>query len=308
VSLTPELTCAEAFRVVARNCLRQLVANEPAMLGGDEEALHQMRIALRRVRAAISTFSEILADSECDRIKGELKWITGALGAARDLDVFVAEAVLPLRRQNVEQAGVAELCRAIEARRTAARDHAVEAVRSQRFRSLVLEAAQWAMSGPWSKSKDDLLRLRRARPVAALAGDELARRRKKIVKRGQALRQLAAPERHKLRIAGKKMRYAIEFFAAAFPGGKNAKRCEAALSVLKDLQDALGALNDIAARENLVSEIALAKGRSANGRTTAERAFAGGVIFGAQEAHKEQMLAAAETAYARFRQIKPFWQ
>src|SRR5262249_47451117 len=77
VHLNPALGCEEAFRLIGRNCLKQLIANEPGMLRGDGEALHQMRIALRRLRAAISTFSDVVTDAECDRLKGELKWATG---------------------------------------------------------------------------------------------------------------------------------------------------------------------------------------------------------------------------------------
>jgi inorganic triphosphatase YgiF len=308
VRLAPTMTCEEAFRIVGRNCLAQLVANESVMPGGDSEALHQMRIALRRLRAAISTFSEVLADNECERIKGELKWITGELGAARDLDVFVAEVLTPLRQQNPKQPGLGALNRDIEGRRTRAHNSAAEAVRSQRFRTLVLDTAQWLEAGPWTKDNDDLRRLRRHQPVAALAADELARHQRKIRKKGKSLRHLDAPERHKLRIRGKKLRYAIEFLADVFPGKKSAKRRAAALSSLKELQDALGGLNDIAARERLVAEVVLSKRPRSNGRAAPERAFAGGVIFGSQEAHQERMLAAAETAYARFRKVKPFWK
>jgi CHAD domain-containing protein len=153
-----------------------------------------------------------------------------------------------------------------------------------------------------------LRRLRRHQRVAALAADELARHQRKIRKKGKSLRHLDAPERHKLRIRGKKLRYAIEFLADVFPGKKSAKRRAAALSSLKELQDALGGLNDIAARERLVAEVVLSKRPRSNGRAAPERAFAGGVIFGSQEAHQERMLAAAETAYARFRKVKPFWK
>jgi triphosphatase len=308
VHLAPTATCADAFRVIGRNCLTQLTANEPAMLRGDGEALHQMRIALRRLRAAISTFSDIVADGECERIKVELRWITGELGTARDLDVFVAEVVAPLREHAPDQPGMPGLCRSIEARRTKAHNSAADAVRSRRFRTLVLDTTQWVDAGAWRKSNDDLQQQRRDQPIAALAADELARRRKKIRKRGRSLRQLAVPERHKLRIGGKKLRYAMQFFADVFPDKKSAKRREAALSALKELQDALGGLNDIAAREKLVSEIALAKSRKLDGPVTPERAFAGGVIFGSQEAHQEQMLAAADSAYVGFRKVKPFWK
>ena len=118
---------------------------------------------------------------------------------------------------------------------------------------------------------------------------------------------MSAAERHRLRIRGKKLRYAVEFFADVFPGKKNAKRRNAALSALKELQDALGALNDIATREKLASHVALAKRPRAKERTARERAFAAGVIFGEQEAHVDRMLDAADGAYAKLLKVKAFW-
>ena len=88
VHLSSEITTKEAFRIIGNGCLRQLIADEPAMIAGDVEALHQMRVALRRLRAAISAFSNVVADSEWRGIKAELRWITGELGPARDLDVL----------------------------------------------------------------------------------------------------------------------------------------------------------------------------------------------------------------------------
>ncbi len=88
VSLDGGLTCRQAFRAIAQNCLRQIIVNERGMCAGDANSLHQMRIGLRRMRAAIIAFDKMVADSEKKRIKSELKWITNELGPARDLDVF----------------------------------------------------------------------------------------------------------------------------------------------------------------------------------------------------------------------------
>jgi inorganic triphosphatase YgiF len=302
------MTAAEAFRMVAYNCLRQLLANEPAMVGGDGEALHQMRIALRRLRAAITTFSSVVEDSQCERIKGKLKWIARELSPARDLDILVAEVLTPLRQQHPEEPGIAGLCRDFRRRRARAYRTAVAAVRSQRFRTLVLEVAEWIETGPWSQDDDDLLALRRAQPITVLAAQELARRRKKMKKRAQSLKELSAAERHALRIRAKKLRYAVEFFADVFPGNKNAKRCQAALSSLKDLQDSLGALNDIATREKLASRIAHSLPQASRRGASRERAFAAGVIVGSQEAHIQGLLDKSECAATEFLKIKPFWK
>ena len=94
IDIGPEMTSGEAFRAIAQSCLRQIIANEPAMCAGQAEALHQMRIGLRRLRAAIAIFAAVVGDEDLRKIKAELKWITRELGPARDLDVFAAD-VLP---------------------------------------------------------------------------------------------------------------------------------------------------------------------------------------------------------------------
>ena len=99
IDIPPELETGEAFRAIAQSCLRQIIANEPAMCAGQAEALHQMRIGLRRLRAAIAIFADVVDDEELETIKGELKWITQELGPARDLDVFAADVLAPVKSQ-----------------------------------------------------------------------------------------------------------------------------------------------------------------------------------------------------------------
>src|SRR6476661_8602841 len=87
--LNPTMACDTAFRVVARRCLENLTANHPATCRGDPGALHQMRIALTRLRTAILFFSPMVDDPERARIRDELKWLNAQLGSVRDLDVAI---------------------------------------------------------------------------------------------------------------------------------------------------------------------------------------------------------------------------
>src|SRR5262245_64848942 len=80
IALTPNCSRQVAFQVIARACLRQLVANQPATLRGEPEGLHQMRVALRRLRAAISLFADMLVDPQTEEMKTQFKWITQELG------------------------------------------------------------------------------------------------------------------------------------------------------------------------------------------------------------------------------------
>ncbi len=91
--------------------MHQLLANEPVMLGGEPEGLHQMRVALRRLRAAISLFSDLLTDPQTNASKAELKGIAGELVPARELDVFLKRVVKPIAARNPHRSGVAVVSR-----------------------------------------------------------------------------------------------------------------------------------------------------------------------------------------------------
>ena len=291
VDIPLEMPSAEAFRAIARNCLRQIIANEPAMCASNAEALHQMRIGLRRLRAAISLFADMVADAALDRMKAELKWITKELGPARDLDVFALEILQPfLQEAHPEDADVAETHRNFGERLATAYAQAAGSVRSDRFRAALLDLAEWTEIGPWTHEDDAEREALRVRPVAEHARKALRRLRKQIRHQGSDLDELSVSQLHRLRIRAKRLRYATEFFAATFPGAKAAKRREKSLKALKDLQDTLGSLNDLAMRHTLAA-----------GEIT-------GYELVGYEAHADKLLDAAKDAYKRFARIKAFWK
>jgi CHAD domain-containing protein len=292
VHVTDSMTSQEAFQLIGRACLRHLIANEPAMLALDSEGLHQMRVALRRLRAAVSAFAKVVADDDTPKIKDELAWITGELGPARDLDTFELEVLAPLRKRMPREPGLAQVYRDFAERRALAHADAARAVKSARFRALLLRLSEWLEAGRWTRSDDERQRRRCARPIATHAAGELTRRLKKIRRQGKKLDELTPAKRHKLRIRAKELRYAMEFFADVFPGRKQATRRKAAVSSLKSLQDALGALNDILAYERLVAQVAPSRRR---------------IILGTQLAHVGELERSAERAYAGLINTKHFW-
>ena len=98
IELDPEVSAAEAFQIVALSCLDHAIANARAVREGETEGIHQMRVGLRRLRAAISLFKELLPGPEIEKIKTELKWLTEQLGPARDFDVLIEGRVRPMHR------------------------------------------------------------------------------------------------------------------------------------------------------------------------------------------------------------------
>jgi triphosphatase len=296
IEIPPELAAGAAFQAIARNCLRQVVANEPATRAGEPESLHQMRIGLRRLRAAIAVFDKIVGDDEAEKIKAELKWIARELGPARDLHVFAAEVLQPLRASRPSDAGLATANREIEKSRSEAYSRAAAAIGSDRFRNFMLDLAAWIETGPWTEGKAG-----RTGTVAKHAKKELARLRKRVKRKGADLRHLSESQRHRLRIRGKRLRYAAEFFAATFSGEGSDKRNAELVSALKDLQDGLGGLNDLATRRALITE-----GLAGSASEGAQLAASVGLDETAPQA--EALLLKSEQAFARFAAVKPFWK
>src|SRR3984957_6938126 len=114
--LTAGMSAGRAFTLVGRACVRHLVANVPAMIGRDGTALHQMRVALRRLRAAMSLFSGITGDDRAEAIKSEFRWLAQELGPARDLDTLILEVIKPMRNQHRNELGLVSTTKMLRGR------------------------------------------------------------------------------------------------------------------------------------------------------------------------------------------------
>ena len=111
VAFAPKSNMQRAFQIITKACLHQLVANKSLMLAGDAEALHQMRVALRRLRAAISLFSDMLTNPQTEALKSEFKWITGELGSAREFEVLLKHVTRPVADRERDEPGAAPVSR-----------------------------------------------------------------------------------------------------------------------------------------------------------------------------------------------------
>jgi inorganic triphosphatase YgiF len=301
IALDRRMSTGEAFHAIALGCLHHIAANEPAVRELDAEGVHQMRVGLRRLRAAITVFSDLLDDEETARLEGELKWLAGELGPARDLDVYVTGNIKPLQRSLPDKRGLDALQGDLDAQRADAFSRARHAVSSPRYRTLVLDTLGWIEAGPWTTSDDELIAARRRRNARDFARDELARRARKARKKARRIGGLDARGRHKLRIGIKKLRYAVDFFAALFDGRKPRKRLRRFERQLETLQDSLGALNDIAVHQRLAGKLVGGRGRKR------QRAFAIGVVSGREQSRIAPLRSAAVQAAEQFRQARPFW-
>lgn len=281
LQLQSGISAAAGFRAIVGTCLRQFRLNEAILTrSGDARALHQARVALRRLRSALSTFKTVVADDRYGHLRTELRWIAGELGHARNLDVMLerlsgGEVVKPLR---------------------AARKDAYAAVQtvlaSTRARALMLDLAEWTAIGAWAS---DTTHAARDRLIESFAAEALEKHRRRLKRLGRGLELVSDDRRHEARIEAKKLRYATEFFANLFPGKKPTRRHRAFLGALEALQSHLGDLNDLATAPIVIEDLALA------GTPTAK-------ALEPDLSRRRPLLVEAANSYAALMDSKRFWR
>jgi inorganic triphosphatase YgiF len=228
--VTPDMPVAGALRAVIRHGLAVLVANADALRDEpDNEHVHQARVALRRMRSAIRLLGSG-PDSLPSRFVDGLRWLGRRLGEARDWDVIVDETLPAFVGSADARSGQRRLRNAAQQARKRARARAVAAVRSRRYARLAIGIAQWTMTEPAAPTPS----LRDVAPglLGSAAG--------KLYKDARTFARLDAGRRHAVRIHAKRLRYALDLFAAALPE----RGTEDYIEALSVLQDSLGELND----------------------------------------------------------------
>ena len=296
IFLNEGMTAADGFRTIAFSCLHHLAANRAAVLAGDPEGVHQMRVGIRRLRAALSLFRAMIDGEEFESVKQDLKWLSGQLADARDFDVFLRKTVEPMEKD--APAGLPALEKDIQERRHKGFALARKLVLSARYRRILLRCGLWLTGGDWAAADDDIRRDLRQRPLRDMARAILKARTAKVSKKLKKLDKMDDRQRHKLRIAVKKLRYGASFFESLFGSAHRRKRFVARL---KELQRALGRLNDIRTHRKF------ARKRVRGKRQLAHGAYALGVATGGERKAVKPCLAAAGKAGKKLRKRKAFW-
>lgn len=248
--LNAEMACDTAFRLLARRCLDDLNANHEATCNGDPDALHQMRVALTRLRTAILFFSPMVSDSQRAQIRQELKWLNHHLGVVRDLDV----AIERLKAAGKQGPQATPYYRAWNEKRSAGHRHLTEALRSVRYRRLIESISAWLENGPWSVKRGKQAAQERASPIAVYGAGKLTEWQQKLLKKSRKLLKMDPDKRHRLRLLNKKLNYSIDFFKDLFPD-KRFSRQKAAPKYLRKAQKSLGQLNDDAKGHSLATAL-----------------------------------------------------
>ncbi|MCG6205143.1 CHAD domain-containing protein [Rhodopseudomonas sp. HC1] len=254
ISLTANSTTTDAFKTIAAALLARIASQKPGVAQHDPTAVHQMRIALRRMRVVITIFAPLVHGPETERLKRELKWLTGRLGPARDLHL------MDLKLRETDGAGSPAFRKRVAADRASAFATAGRAVTDKRFDKLLADLQQWVEAAGQAQTAQEV-------PARAktFAKRTLKRRAKRLIRKLDRLDELNDEQRHRVRIAAKKLYYTAGFFEGLFDGHKSAKPLAKFSKRLKKLLDALGALNDAAVQRDLATNVANRSGLSAKG-------------------------------------------
>ena len=245
--LRASMTCEAAFRTAASHYLDQLTAQQKGTSAGVSDAVHAMRVALTRLRATIALFSPMVEGDDEARLGAELKWLNAHLGIVRDLDVAL-ERLAKIR----QPAAVND--RPWKQERAACQRHLTRALRSQRYRRLIRDIGQWIADGAWSRKRTKKAAGRRARPAGDYCAEKLQAWRKKLLKRSRKLRDVGTHKRHRIRLANKRLSYAIEAAASLAPPGEKVAQL-ATMKWLRKAQKSLGQLNDNQRRRSLAATL-----------------------------------------------------
>jgi len=251
VVLDPTMTVEAALQEIGRTCLAHLLHNEAAALARVPEGVHQMRVAVRRIRSAISACKDLLPAENRRWISRELAWLVDILGAARNLDVFASDLLQPARTALSHEAGIADLATAIDRARRVAYDRVEQAIHSERHAAGLLRLSHWFEARAWREGPGSGRSALLTSPIGELAPRLLDRRWREVRKRSKGFGRMTARQRHKLRIAAKKLRYTIELLGSLF----DRDDLQRFVRRLKRLQDDLGYANDVRVAHDILPEL-----------------------------------------------------
>lgn len=287
-ALTRSDTVASAFATIVSATARQVAGNLAASRdGSDPEGVHQLRVGLRRLRSALSLFRDHLGPS-AEVLKADARSALQAMGPARDLDVFLTQILPPVEAAHPASQPLRRLRETAETERAAAYADLRHTLDSRPFNRMLLDLLG-------AQDVTLLLNSTPDAPLTPVATGLLRKRHRKLMRTGENFATMPLEQRHEVRIAAKKLRYAIDFLGGLFPGDTTRPYRKG----MSRLQDDLGHLNDAAVTSDLVDRLAA---------TDAEARIGAAVIKG-WYAHR---LAAIEPemieAWLAFSSTPVFWE
>jgi triphosphatase len=295
--LTPRMTVDEAIALILSQGQVDLVGSLRAALDRPmPETVHDLRVALRRLRAALA-LSARWADTEAlDNLKRDAHALSDALGESRNWDILIEETLAP----HIDRlAGIADVAVLTEAAASARHDsyRRVRALLDGPLPQKLLLGLALTLSQQLWRDKGDGISKRLAGSIRRRATREISRADRRLRNYRKQLHNLTDEVRHELRIDVKRLRYTIEWLEPIWPRSARIRRYQERIGAL---QSALGSLNDARTAQQLLNRIA-----SDDPSPMTQRAI--GAIAGWTARDKEHRLTALDTLWHEFRIAKRFW-
>lgn len=295
--LPADTSIADAFAHVVGHLTDVILHFAPAAAEGQDgpEPVHQMRVAVRRLRSAIKVFQRALHNPLVNAADTGLKVLAAKLAPTRDWDVFATETAVEVAEVFVEDKRLQRLMAAVERRRRACHEELRAYLQSAAFRRLGIELACLAGRQDWQAALDETAQGELAVQLRDFAARMLGKRLKRLMQVDEELVGLEPAALHSIRLRAKRLRYAAEMFSPLYSGKATARY----IRRLSDLQDKLGALNDAAVAATLLAEL---NGNGGN------HAFAAGLILGFIGARNRRTRERIDKAWDKFARLTPFWE
>ena len=280
-----------ALDCILRSGIEHLMESQPAV-GADQKlkGVHQYRVALRRLRAVLELMRAVVPSSKLERFGKDARWLMSCLSEVRDWDVFTTQTLPAIAKACPSIEGFDALRRVADRRWRRAHGKARAAIVNPRAKRFLIALNQWVEQKEWSEEVS-------AKKLKTLSGsvDDFAVRilddlHREVLRRGRSFRTLSPEERHRLRIALKRLRIAANVFLPLITKMRIRGRY---LKALSGLQEQLGRHNDLVVMEQLVRQFKAKEMSAASHR-------ASGALLGWRVAHSERDDADLIAAWKKF--------
>lgn len=294
VMLADDATLEQMFDAVLRAASQHLLGNQAAAEDGhDPDAIHQYRVALRRLRSMLKLMLPVAPSSRAESFQHDVKWLMSNIGVARDWDVFVTQTLPRISRSCSPVEGFEALAGAAEDHRRRAHVAMKKAITARRTGRFQIALRLWIEQAGWRADISPEDRGLLAEPAHMYIAEAAGKLHRKVLKRGRNFNRLSPEARHRVRLALKRLRDVAGFFPANLGRKKARRRYERRLV---RLQEQLGRYNDVFVAGQLVRRIS--KGRiSAAGRHAIEGLCAG------QAASRRRSEEKLRSAWTKFSEI-----
>lgn len=269
----------------------ELLRADRALRDGDAHGLHDLRVAMRRLRTALATFRPLVDDGVTDPLRDELRWASGELGRARDEEV-VAERIAILLLEEPAALPQGEVAGLVSRHTGASHSDGAtimwNTLGSQRYASLLVDLEEVAARPPFTSAA--------AQPARRVVRRRLRRDRRRVLDRGVVALAVLDPAArteawHDVRKAAKRLRYAAE--AAGPVTGRRARKLG---RTAKRLQEVLGDHHDTVETRNTLRMLA------AEAATDGQSSFTLGRMHALEQARSDELERRAHRLLRRLKQ------